>query len=226
MATNTVNGSLWTSGGAEIPLKAEIAEGTETEITTDTTFTVTAQSVGDYAPGQTITHGLVAADNGISYAYLLRQGVVQSIIPVCIKGTSFDTPALFKPVRLQAGDKIQVLTTTGATRQAALMVATNRGIERIFTVTPSGAATNSLTDLQTGNSIGDTLQGQTVVSAAFTTIDALKIESPSGGAVIVNNLNNVVGSVPSTSPGVIQPFMKPVRAPVALNYVAQFVTNA
>ena len=50
MATNTVVGSLTCSDGTTIPLKAEIAEGTESDLTTDTVYTVSAQNVGDYAP--------------------------------------------------------------------------------------------------------------------------------------------------------------------------------
>ena len=56
MATNTVTGNLICSDGTNIPLKAELAEGTESDLTTDTVYTVSAQNVGDYAPGKTVTH--------------------------------------------------------------------------------------------------------------------------------------------------------------------------
>ena len=72
MATNTVNGILVCSDGTNIPLKKEIAESTEAELTTDTAYTVSAVSVGDYAPGKTVTRGLVQADNGISYLSLIH----------------------------------------------------------------------------------------------------------------------------------------------------------
>ena len=52
MATNTVVGNLVCSDGTNIPLKAEIAEGTESDLTTDTTYTVSAQNVGDYEPNR------------------------------------------------------------------------------------------------------------------------------------------------------------------------------
>ena len=55
MATNTVVGSLTCSDGTNIPLKAEIAEGTETSLTTDTAYTVTAQNIGDYGLGKVVT---------------------------------------------------------------------------------------------------------------------------------------------------------------------------
>jgi hypothetical protein len=226
MATNTVNGILNCSDGSTIPLQAEIAEATESTLTTSTAFTGVAQDIGDYAPGKVVVSGLVSADNGFSYAYILRQGVVEVNVMGSIKGTAATVVPLNKPVKLQAGDKLRVLTTTGSTRQAALSVFTNKGTSRIFVVTPSGAATNSLLDLQTSNSIGNTLQSEIIVAAAFTSIDSTKIESPGGGAAVLNNLGNCAGAVPACSPGVYQPAWQACRIPVALNYTASFVTNA
>ena len=92
MATNTVVGILVCSDGTNIPLKAEIAEGTETTLTTDTTYTSAAINIGDYALGKTVTHGLIQFANGFQYAYILRQGVVQSVIACCVNGASTATP--------------------------------------------------------------------------------------------------------------------------------------
>ena len=75
MATNTVTGVLVCSDGTNIPLKAELAEGTESNLTTDTVYTVSAQNVGDYAPGKTVTSALVSCDNGVGYCYILSQGL-------------------------------------------------------------------------------------------------------------------------------------------------------
>ena len=75
---------------------------------------------------------------------------------------------------------------------------TNRGISRIAIVTPSGAATNELVDLQTGNSIGDTVQGQFIIRSYFTSVDNSKIETQ--GAYVVDALGNVVGSTAQVSP--------------------------
>ena len=72
MATNTVCGVLTCRDGTNIPLKAELAEGTESDLTTDTVYTVSAQQIGDYAMGKTVMSGLVTADNGIAYAYILK----------------------------------------------------------------------------------------------------------------------------------------------------------
>ena len=128
MATNTVNGVLVCSDGTNIPLKAELAEGTESDLTTDTTYTVSAQNIGDYAQNKTVVSGLVTCDNGVAYAYILRQGLVAALIPVAIKGTSCSTPALCAPFRLQAGDKLRVMNNTAADREGALSVYTSAGV--------------------------------------------------------------------------------------------------
>ena len=224
MATNTTNGVLVCSDGTNIPLKAELAEGTETNLTTDTAYTVTAQNVGDYGLGKTVTSALVTSDNGIAYAYILRQGLVAALIPVGVKGAAWQASPLCAPFRLQAGDIVRVMNNTAADREAALSYYTASGISRIAVVTPTGGATNELVDLQTGNSIGDTIQGQTIIKAFCTSVDGAKIETQ--GAYVVNAKGNVVGSIPMVSPIVTQAIFQDCRIPVNLNFKAQFLSNA
>jgi hypothetical protein len=225
MATNTVVGSLTCSDGTTIPLKAEIAEGTESDLTTDTVYTVSAQNVGDYKPGGVVTAGLVSCDNGVAYCYILSQGLVAAIIPCGVKGAIQDVQPLCASYQLKAGDKVRIMNNTAADREASMWVYTASGVSRIFTVTPTGAATNELVDLQTSNSIGDTLQGQRIVKWAGTSVDGSKIET--NGFYVVDSLGNVVGACPATNPIVNQPlFTQSYNVPVALNYKAQFLTNA
>ena len=224
MATNTVNGILVCSDGTNIPLKAELAEGTESDLTTDTPYTVSAQNIGDYGMGKTVISGLVTCDNGVAYAYILRQGLVAAIVPVACKCISSPTPALCAPFTLQAGDKLRCMNNTAADREGALCYYTAQGVSRIAVVTPSGGATNELVDLQTSNSIGDTVQGQTIVKAFFTSVDGAKIETP--GAVVVDALGNVVGSVSASDPSKFQAGFNDCRIPVNLNFKAQYLTNA
>jgi len=156
MATNTVTGNLICSDGTNIPLKKELAEGTQTNLTTDTAYTVTAAEVGDFAPGKTVIGGLVSCDNGVGFCYILSQGLVAAIIPWSVKGAVTDgQPALCQPYTLKAGDIVRCMNNTAADREAAVAVYTARGVSRIFVVTASSGATNELVDLQTGNSIGD-----------------------------------------------------------------------
>lgn len=136
-----------------------------------------------------------------------------------------DVPALCKPYRLQAGDIVRVMSSTAASRLASLSVYTASGKSRIFTSTPTGAATNSFTDLQTGNSIGDTLQNEKIVRWAGASVDGSKIET--NGFYVIDQLGNVVGACPATDPSDNQPQMSVAyNVGINLNYQAQFLTNA
>jgi hypothetical protein len=225
MATNTTTGNLVCSDGTNIPLKLDLVEGTETSLTTDTAYTVAAQNVGDFAPGKTVVSGLVSCDNGVGYCYILSQGLVAAIVPWSVKGAVTDgSPALCQPYTLKAGDIVKCMNNTAADREASMAVYTARGVSRIFTVTPTGGATNELVDLQTGNSIGDTLQGDRIVKWFGTSVDAAKIETQ--GFFVVDALGNVIGSCAAGSPIVQQPSFSPASTAIALNYKAQFLTNA
>jgi len=225
MATNTVTGNLVCSDGTNIPLKLDLVEGTETNLTTDTAYTVTAANVGDFAPGKTVVGGLVSCDNGVGYAFILSQGLVAAIIPWSIKGAVSDgQPALCQPYTLKAGDIVRCMSQTAADRGASAGVYTARGVSRIFHVTPSGGATNELVDLQTGNSIGDTLQGDRIVKWFGTSVDGLKIETE--GFYAVDALGNVIGSCSATNPITQQPGFAFASVPIQLNYKFQFLTNA
>jgi len=225
MATNTVTGNLVCSDGTNIPLKLDCVEGTETNLTTDTAYTVSAQNVGDFAPGKTVVSGLVSCDNGVGFCYVLSQGLVAAIIPWSVKGAVSDgSPALCQPYTLRAGDIVRVMNNTAADREAAMAVYTASGVSRIFKVTASGGATNELVDLQTGNSIGDTLQGQRITKWFGTSVDGAKIETQ--GFFVVDALGNVVGSCSATNPIVQQPLFSFAATNIALNYKAQYLTNA
>ena len=172
MATNTVTGNLVCSDGTNIPLKTEIAEASESSLGTDSAYTIVSQNVGDFAPGKTVISGLVSCDNGVGYCYILSQGLVAAIIPWSVKSAVTDgQPALCQPYTLKAGDIVKVMNSAAATRLAAAAVYTASGVSRIFTVTVSGGATNELTDLQTGNSLGNTLFGERISKWYGTTVD-------------------------------------------------------
>ena len=225
MATNTVNGVLVCADGTTIPLKTEIAEGTETSLKTDSVYTVSSMDVGDYAPGKTVVSGLVSCDNGVSMCYILSQGLVAAIIPWSVKGAVSDgTPALCQPYTLKAGDIVKCTSQTAADRGASAAVYTASGVSRIFHVTPTGGATNELVDSQTGNSIGDTLFGQRIVKWFGTSVDGNKIETQ--GFYVVDALGNVVGSCSATNPITQQPLFSFASTNIALNYKFQYLTNA
>jgi hypothetical protein len=226
MTTQNVTAVLNCSSGFKIPLNATITDGTEASLTTDVAYTVTAQNIGDFAPGQTVTSGIVTADANISYAYILRKGLILSLVPFAVKGVACGTPNLSRPVTLVPGDQLRVFTMVAAGRNASLAVVTNQGVPRIFIGTAAGAATTQLVDLQTGNTIGETLTGQVITMAQFTSVDQALITSVAGGAQVTMSNGNLSGAVPATDPIEAQPYMKPASIPVALNFTAQYITSA
>ena len=226
MTTQNVTGVLNCSSGFKIPLNATITDGAEASLTTDTAYTVTAQNIGDFATGQTVVSGLVVAGANISYAYILRKGLILSLVPFAVKGVASGTPSFSRAVTLMAGDQLRVYTMVAAGRNASLAVETNAGVPRIFIGTAAGAATTQLVDLQTGNTIGETLQGQVCVRAQFTSVDQALITSVAGGAQVTMSNGNLSGAVAATDPIEVQPYMKPCSIPVQLNYTAQYITSA
>jgi hypothetical protein len=226
MTTQNVTGVLNCSSGFKIPLSATITDDAETSLTTDTNFSVTSQQIGDFAPGQTVTSGIVTADANISYAYILRKGLILALVPFAVKGVACGTPNLSRPVTLVPGDQLRVFTMVAAARNASLAVVTNQGVPRIFIGTAAGAATTQLLDLQTSNSVGDTLTGQVITMAQFTSVDQALITSVAGGAQVTMSNGNLAGAIPATDPIEVQPYMKPCSIPVALNFTAQYITSA
>lgn len=226
MANVTIVGYLRTNTGDQIPLRTDsVAEGTETTITTDSNLTTTAQDVGTYKPGSTIMSGEITAPNGIAYAYILRQGIVLSVIIPNVAGVSNQEAMFSSPVVLRPGDQVRVLANTATNRTAALLTHTSQGNSRIFTGTPSGAGTTNLLDITDNNSIGDTLQGQTIVRACLLTVDGGKVVS-SGGCWIRNASGQLAGAIPASNPTTVEPMWSSVNIPIALNFTATIVTNA
>lgn len=223
----TVVGYAVTNTGVQIPLRNDsVTNGTEFTLQTDSNVTTTAQDIGTYAPGQMLTQIEVFAPSSISYAYVLRQGTILAWASVNAADVNNMAQNLCAPVLLRPGDQIRVLSLTATARNAALCVYTAQGTSRIFIGTPSGAGTTQLNDLQdTNNSIGDTLQGQRIVKAMFTSVDGSKIVS-SGSAWVRNASAQVVGLVPATSPAKAEPMISDVSIPIELNWTATVVTSS
>jgi hypothetical protein len=226
MANVTVSGYLNCSDGTQLNLEATITEGTETDLTMNTDYSITGSQVGDYYPGGHVISGLIQPTNGIAYAYLLRQGVVEAIIPIGKKGISpVAMPLCGNGFVLQAGDIIRVMVNTAADREAAVSVYTNRGVSRIFSVTPSGAANNQPVDIQTGNSVGDTLQGQVITKAFCTSVDGNKIDG--GGCLMLNEKGMPVGQpINCNTPAESPIYFQSVSIPCALNFEFRITTSS
>jgi hypothetical protein len=114
MSTQTAVGFAVTSKGG-VPLEATITDGSDSqELTTDVTYTVTAQSLGTFVEGATLTHLKVSAASGIAYCGVLRNGqyigVVQSLGSNSLGGQTNLLPILPGPIALVAGDQIIIRT--------------------------------------------------------------------------------------------------------------------
>jgi len=235
MANTAVTGTLFCSDGTEIPLlNAAMAEGTESSLQTSTqsNFTVTATNVGTAYAGKTVVASSPIMGDGdgnttASYAYILRAGQIINILPVGLSGIiSQSRMGLCSGTRLQAGDDVRVLMLAVASRNCALSVYTNQGRYHVFSVTPSGGATNELVSILTNNGIGETLQGSTLSKAYCTSVDRIKLAPSGGGVYVVDDKNNIVGSVNACAPTTQQPMINPCNIPIGLNFQAQAITSS
>lgn len=235
MANTAVSGTLFCSDGTEIPLYvAAIAEGTESNLTTSTqsNFTVSAAAVGTAFAGKTVVASSPIMGDGdgnttASYAYILRAGTIINILPVGLAGiTDVSRIPLCSSTTLMAGDQVRVMMNTSTDRECSLAVYCNTGEYHIFAVTPSGGATNQLVSILTGNGIGETLQGRSLVKAYCTSIDRVKL-APSGmGVYVVDDKNNIVGSVVAVAPSTVAVKINPCNIPIGLNFQAQAITSS
>jgi|TARA_R110000824_G_scaffold290301_1_gene478786 hypothetical protein len=220
MADVNVTGTLICADGTIIPLlDADMAEGTEEPLSTNSAYTVSVSAIGDYAPGKVVVAASIEGDHSISYAYILRQGLIATILPVSVKGVSGSGPMpLCAPFQVQPGDIVRVLVVTAAARTASVCVYTNRGVYRIFTIASASGNVQPV-DLQTGNGLGDTLQGQVIMKAFCTSGSLANSEKiSSGGVLALNEKGMPVGLVPTNSPQLSAVNWSDVRIPVALNY--------
>lgn len=226
MAAVDVSGFAQFSDGTSVPLFNDaMTEGTLSELQTSATYTVTAQSLGTYAPGKTLVSLYAYAENNASYCYVLRQGLPIFFGSVGKSGVmSYGNKVFPKSVVLQPGDTVQVLAQVAGNRTCTFVAHCNDGTQRAFVATPSGAATTNLVDTITGNEIGETLQGKKITHAMALSVDGTKIVS--GGVVIVNAQGAVVGVLGVGSPLEAQVCFSPFNTAIGLNFLAQIVTDA
>ncbi len=193
MTTQAVSCQLMLNDGSSVNLLSTLTDGTQGELKTSGVVSagggVSAQSIGTFGEGKVIT-SIIQPITGVSrvvYAFISRRGEILKCLPVATNATNSAIYSEPYPcnVLLQAGDTIQVLTLASATARAcAYNVVTDRGVSAIFSVTPSGAATNELTHILTNQSIGSSLQGQRIISHFTNSSDAGKYR---GGSVLILN---------------------------------------
>ena len=112
MTTQNVYGTLVCTDNTEIPISASLTDAAAAaNVTTDTAFTVTAQNIGDYAPGKTVKAAIISAKTFIGYAYIIRQGLVAAVLPIASRtaggsGNCSGSLDLNVPLTLMPGDKV------------------------------------------------------------------------------------------------------------------------
>tara|TARA_Y100001973_G_C5202504_1_gene338920 strand:+ start:3192 stop:3875 length:684 start_codon:yes stop_codon:yes gene_type:complete len=227
MANVTVKAQFMLSTGELISMSGTLAEGTEGELQTSTTYSTTATSLGQFANGKVLTSIVQppTAPNGIAYAYIERRGAILCALPVAIDGVQGAACPMPFNFQLQAGDTLQVLANTASNRMFAYTVITNTGVHAIFSGTPSGAGNTDLTHILSSQSIGQSLTGQRVVAHYATSVDGAKLAT--GGVLCLNDRGLPVGGVSATVPQNLQPKAESIGGYVVnLNFVARVTTSS
>ena len=232
MANVKTYGILYCSDGTEIALlNASTAESTaigaatfvNVQTSTINNYNVQSSDIGTAYPGKTIEASTpMQAENGIGSCYVLRAGQIINVLPVAKAGVVNDSKIMLcTGTTLQAGDKIMIKPLAAASRMVSFAVYTNRGQYHVFEALPTGAGDVSLTSTLTGNSLGDTLQGQNIVKSYVTSIDGAKLSSSAGGVLVISDKNEIVGAQVASSPLTAQPMFEACSMPVGLNYIAR-----
>jgi len=116
MSTQTISGKLCTRGPKgylEIPISGAATDDAQTEIKTDSTVTVTAQSVGIYGENQVLTAGWLSAKTGFGYAAIFNNGIVRATIPITSRTSASsggEDQQVLNNIKLVPGDQLICFT--------------------------------------------------------------------------------------------------------------------
>ncbi|HIA01910.1 MAG TPA: hypothetical protein EYN66_08365 [Myxococcales bacterium] len=229
MADVDASGVLVSTRFHVIPLlNTAQTEGSLEEIKSDVNYTGAATSAGEYGttfgPYQ-IASAKISAENQMSYAFVRSGGAIKAALPIsktCIGGGPYPLP---KPVWLAAGDQVVAVANTSTDREVALSVCCASGRYACFSVTPTGAAQNELIHVISGQSLGQTLTGETIIAAFVSSEGSPEVISGSG-VFILDGSDRVVGSVAATDTTTAAAHFQPNRIPVLLNTRAVVQTDA
>ena len=233
MADVNCYGSLIGTNGATIPfLNTAQTEASQEEALTDSNYVGAAASVGTYGAslpgGFTLAQAGVVCENDFSYCFIRSAGDIKACMSMAsgLAGGSQGIPASNPyPKTLASGDQLIVMANATSDREAAVMVATTQGNYHAFAVTPSGSGEHEFVSVLTGQSIGQTLQGQTCSHwmASSGNNDA-ELTSP---PFMLNGSGVPVGSVSFTSSGGAAAMTwQACRVPISLNSRLVFRSDA
>ena len=169
MSTQGVNCVFQTRSGRALTLSDQATDGTELEVKSGgNAVNVTDDvSLGQYGAGETITHGLCVGSVAILYAYVLGQnGKIIMPVPVANDVSAQGIVELCRPLRLETGMQLRVMTTdAGGTQGVNASVGfycSDGSVEYLTAIAANGTTVN-FTSVQTGQSIGQTLAGKSVM---------------------------------------------------------------
>ena len=228
MATQSVQATFMLNTGEVIDFDTTLTSGTQGELKTSTKYAVAATSFGQFANGKSIAQIIqpVTGTTGIGHAYVDRRGEILCLLPVAVFGVESVPQAPLMNFQIQAGDTIQVMSSTAASRLFSYNVITNSGVHAIFSATPAGAADTPLTHIKSGQGLGESLTGQSIVKHFATSVDGSKLNS-GGGVYILSDRGLPVGGCMATNPLNLQPYCNNMGgAAIRLNMVARITTSS
>jgi len=176
MTTQSVNVFFQTQSGKAISLNDEsVTDGTAQELQSggNGLNLVSGVSLGQFAEGEVLTHGLgVFSDSGV-YAYILDpNGKIIMPISICSDQGPNTILPLCRPIRMVTGMTCQVLSvdTGGASspNTGVGFYCTDGSVE-YFTAQATNNSTVQFTSVQTGQSIGQTLSGKVIMKGFVNT---------------------------------------------------------
>ena len=231
MADVAASGVIIGKNGFVIPLlRTDLAEGSEEAVDTDVNYTVSSQSAGQYATqsgrGFLAVQSMMTAENQATYAYVLGLGgQIKLALPVAATSAANGPEALPYAKTLVSGDSVRMMSNTSTDRQVALTVATKQGNYAIFQNTPTGSGEVELTHVITGQSIGQSLDGQTLSHVFVSAYGHNNIIS-GGGAYILNGSGSVVGAASAMDSQLGALSWSRVNIPIGLSFQAVVRTDA
>jgi hypothetical protein len=233
MTSQAVSCTIALNDGSIVNMEVAATDGTAIELKTSGTVGagggIAATSIGTYANGKIITHFITPVTaTYVQWAYLSRRGEILRILPTG-SNEQFNESFAIAPLRLEAGDTIQVLTGAAVAelRQVNYACITASGTNAIFSAQPGTGTSGSvsLTHILSGQGVGQSLTGQQIVSHFST--------GQEGGRYAGNSMLLVNDrGLPEGSTVVCNPKTQPMRyqstgvARVALNWEAQIVLTS
>lgn len=176
MTTQSVNVYFQTQSGKAISLNDEsVTDGTAQEILSggNGLNLVSGVSLGQFAEGEILTHGMAVFSDAGVYAYILDpNGKIIMPISICSDAGGNRVLPLCRPLRMVTGMTCQILSvdTGGASspNTAAGFYCADGSVE-YFTAQATNNSTVQFTSVQTGQSIGQTLSGKLIVKGFVNT---------------------------------------------------------